>query len=188
MKENGTQKGFSLIESLVAMMVISIGMLGVAGLETYAKNSGYEAMQRTTASMLAQDMMQKMRANTSVIGNYEGYTVGNSSIGSPGTNCAASQCTTAELVVWDIWDWERQLDGATETSAGNNTGGLLNPTGCISGPGTGAAGTYTVAIAWRGKNPMTNPASSPCGQGTGQYGASDEYRRVMVMDFYISTN
>lgn len=180
-------KGFSLIEVLVALFVISIGLLGIAAMEIYSKESGNEAIQRSSAVFIAQEMMEKMRANPTVLASYVGVTVGNASVATPATDCKAGACTSSQLVTFDIWEWERMLDGVTETSGSNNTGGLVAPQGCITGP-AGTAGVYTVSIAWRGTTPMNNPAAVTCGLGSGLYGASDEYRRVINIEFYISND
>lgn len=180
------QTGTSLIEILVAVFVVSVGLLGVARMELLSKQSGYEAIQRTTASMLAHDMMEKIRANPSSLVNYSSIVVGDGGVATPGTNCAAANCpTAAEIATYDIWQWEQMLMGATETSGGNNTGGLVEPRGCVSGP-AGGAGAYTIAIAWRGNTPMSNPTSSDCGEGLDLYGDNEEYRRILKITFYVS--
>lgn len=180
--------GFSLIEVLVALFVISIGMLGIAAMELFSKQSGSEAVQRSTAVLLAQEMMEKMRANPAGLAAYIGNTIGNASVATPSTDCKTTTCTSANLVSFDLWSWEQLLDGATETSGSNNTGGLVQPQGCITGPAAGAAGVYTVAIAWRGTSAMGNPSTSTCGESSGLYGASNEFRRVIVVNFYVSND
>lgn len=182
--------GFSLIEVLVALLVVSIGLLGIAGMEIFSKQNNYEAVQRTTAVMLARGMMEKMRANPTALSTYSNITVGNASVATPGNDCKSSTCSEVQIATYDLWSWEQLLDGATEQSpSGANTGGLIQPQGCITtAVAAGAAGTYSVAIAWRGNSAMTNPTTSTCGQGSGLYGAADEYRRVMQIDFYITDN
>ena len=180
------QSGTTLIEILVAVFVVSVGLLGVARMELLSKQSGYEAIQRTTASMLAHDMMEKMRANPATLVSYSSIVVGDGGAATPGTDCTTSNCATAaEIAAYDIWQWEQMLMGATETSGGNNTGGLVEPRGCVSGP-AGGAGAYTIAIAWRGNTPMSNPVSSDCGEGQDLYGDNEEYRRVLKINFFVS--
>jgi len=66
------QAGFSMIEVLVAVLVLAIGLLGVAALQTNALKNNQSAFQRSQASMLAYYMMDAMRANRAVaiIGSY----------------------------------------------------------------------------------------------------------------------
>jgi len=180
------QLGMSLIEILVAVFVVSIGLLGVARMEILSKQSGYEALQRTSASMLAQEMMEKMRANPSSLVSYVNQVVGDGYAPTPGTDCSSTNCATpAEIAAYDIWGWEQQLIGAAEKSGAANTGGLADPRGCITGP-AGGAGAYSISIVWKGKTPLTNPAGSNCGTGLNLYGNNEEYRRVMTINFFVS--
>ncbi len=70
--------------------------------------------------------------------------------------------------------------------AGAATGGLTYPTACVTGPAFGGAGNYTIAIAWRGLTESSDPQNNACGQGTGNYGTGDKYRRVMVIQTFLS--
>jgi type IV pilus assembly protein PilV len=182
-----SQHGMSLIEVMVAVFVVSVGLLGVARMEILAKQSNVEAIQRTAATQLAQQIITKMRANPSQLTAYEGQILGAGKL-KLGTNCATTTCTSAELAAWDLYQWEQALMGASEktTSTGTNAGGLDSPRGCITGPAGGGVGEYVISIAWRGKSPMTNPTSTTCGNGLSLYGTNDEYRRVLTLTLYIS--
>lgn len=183
---NKLQKGTSLIEILVAVFVVSIGLLGVARMEILSKQSGHEALQRTSASMIAQEIMEKMRANPSSLISYTNQTVGAGTTPSPATDCSSLNCATAtEIATYDIWQWEQVLLGTAEKSGATNTGGLADPRGCITGP-AGGAGVYTIAIVWKGNTPLPNPVSSNCGEGLNLYGANEEYRRVLTVTFFVS--
>ena len=57
------QRGFSLLELLVALVVFSIGLLAVAGLQTVSKSTNFEGMQRTTAAQIASGLLEDMRMN-----------------------------------------------------------------------------------------------------------------------------
>ena len=57
------QRGFSLVEAMVALMVLSIGMLGIAGLYVESLRAGRTAIYRTQAINLASDMAERIRAN-----------------------------------------------------------------------------------------------------------------------------
>jgi len=185
MKRYAKQNGTSLIEVLVAVFVVSIGLLGVARMEIFSTQSSYTAIQRTSAANIAHDFMEKMRANPTELSAYAGLTLGDGTINMPGTDCRVNNCTTADIAAWDTWVWEQQLMGAAEVAAGNNTGGLAEPRGCITGP-AGGAGEYTIAIAWRGNQSQPNPQTTTCGEGEGLYGTGEEYRRVLTMTFFVS--
>lgn len=55
--------GISLIEMLIALLVLSFGLLGMAGLQTYSLRNNTSAYQRSQATMLAYDIVDRMRAN-----------------------------------------------------------------------------------------------------------------------------
>jgi len=179
------QKGSSLIEVLVAVFVVSIGLLGVARMEIFSTQSNYAAIQRTSATNIAHDFMEKMRANPSELAAYAGITLGDGSLAMPGTDCRIANCLAADIASWDTWAWEQQLIGSAEVAAGVNTGGLAEPRGCVTGP-AGGPGEYTISIAWRGQQPQPNPATTNCGEGEGLYGVGEEFRRVLTMTIFIS--
>lgn len=185
-------RGASLIEVLVTVLVLTIGLLGIAGLQIQSTRSNYEAFQRTTATTLAHDIIERMRTNVSATGTYvtSGANLGGGSLGDtePTPNCkSASTCSPAQLATYDLWEWEQVIDGAAETTAGGGeTGGLSMPTGCITGPG--GTGLYTVSIAWRGQTPTSNPVTGSCGEGSGKYdegGDSDVYRQLLSVRVFI---
>lgn len=178
------QRGAGLIEVLIAMLVIAVGILGVAGLQLTGKQALNDASQRSIATALARDIVERMRSNPSDLEAYEG-TVGGASITAPAT-CRNSNCTTAQLAARDLYDWEQALDGAEETvvisGTTTNTGGLVNPRACI----THTDGKVTVAIAWRGVTNQVNPTASTCGEDPALYDTDNVRRRLLVMDTYIT--
>lgn len=185
-------RGFSLMEALVTVLVISIGLLGVAGLQAAAKKANYEAVQRTTATLLAQDMIERLRANAGELDEFAGKTVTGNTLTEPSPVCnTANPCKPAQLAAHDLWEWEQMLYGATERQAGSTTsagytGGLVEPTGCIAGPAGGGVGTYTVTIAWHGSAAGANPTTNTCGESATRYGTDNAYRRVLTLDVFIT--
>ncbi len=125
--------GFSLIEVLVAVLVLSLGLLGVAALQTNALKSNQSAFQRSQATMLSYFMMDAMRANRSVamIGSYDlgktctapsaGSLITNDQIawinalkanlGNQSTTCGEISCSTTNCTVKVYWDDSRSLGG-----------------------------------------------------------------------------
>ena len=89
-------RGVGLIEVLVALLVLSVGLLGIVGMQITAKKANYEAVQRTTASHLAQDLIARIRANPTadyVDGSVVGATTPAAQI------CdVANHCTIAQTV------------------------------------------------------------------------------------------
>ncbi len=103
------QHGVSLIEVLIAIVVIAFGLLGIAGLQTTALANNYLAYQSTQAVMLAESMVDKMRANTEGIENY--LLTPGTTPSSPAKNCATAACTSSELAAWDIAQWVSMVSG-----------------------------------------------------------------------------
>ncbi len=192
MKCRKRQSGFSLIELLVSMLIFTIGLLSIAGLQMVAKKSNYESLSRTTASHVAYGLLEEMRANGDGIGTYlAAPDLGGGQYASlPTSDCdnPAAPCSTTQKAIHDLWFWEQVLDGGQEVGVEGDTGGVLIPTLCIDGPAGGGAGTYTVAIAWHGNVSLTNAGIDDCGSGTGKYGDGDAYRRVLQVATFIDPN
>jgi type IV pilus assembly protein PilV len=99
------QRGVTLIEVLVAVLVSSVGLIGVAALLVTSARSNHAAYLRTQASFLAQGMADRMRANPAGVrsGGYNGsFPNGNAQ------DCEAG-CTPAQLALHDQGAWSRQL-------------------------------------------------------------------------------
>jgi type IV pilus assembly protein PilV len=188
MTTRNRQRGFSLIELLIALIVFSVGLLAVAGLQTVSKQANFEALQRTAGSQIAYGLLEDMRVNGDAIDVYlaAGEVGGGSRGGEPAPNCSgAAECNSAQKAAHDLWFWEQVLDGNLEMSGNAGAGGLVLPTLCVTGPVGGGAGIYTITIAWRGTASMTNGNASACGSAGGNYGAENEFRRIMQVPTYI---
>lgn len=177
------QRGVGLIEVLIAVLVMAIGILGVTAMQVAGKRNIYEATQRSLATALARDILERMRSNPSALSSYVA-TVGRGSISTAPASCNTSDCTPTALASRDLYDFEQALDGASETltvgTDTSSTGGLVSPTACI----TNNAGNVTVSIAWRGASETSDPdPANTCGAGL--YGANDSQRRLLVISTYI---
>ncbi|GAB3092365.1 hypothetical protein GCM10027217_03190 [Pseudomaricurvus hydrocarbonicus] len=182
-----SQRGVGLIEVLIAILVIAIGILGSISLQLSSKRLGHEAVQRTLAANLAQDLMERMRSNPSELTSYVmSWKSGDAALTAT-KDCATNSCTTAELVAHDQAQWVNELQGVSETrvlivgDAAVQTGGVQQPSVCV----TNTNGYVTVAIAWRGYQALSDPGLSTCGDDTGLYGANNEYRQVLSLSSYI---
>lgn len=184
-------RGSTMMEVLVSVFVLSIGVLGVAGLQVTAKRSNFEATQRATAAALAQDIIERMRSNPEQLGTYTSAGAGRTIDGTsmPVVDCS-TDCGPVTLAQYDLYELEQAANGVAEQAAGNNVGGLSLPTTCITGP-DGGSGIYSVAIAWRGMTRLSNPGTDACGSSSGKYDTVggtevDVYRRILVMQVFIS--
>ena len=121
------QRGFSLIEMLVALIVFSVGLLAIAGMQTMSKQANFEALQRTAASQIAYGLLEDIRVNGDAINTYLGAgEIGGGARGAePAPNCSGNAvCTAAQKAAHDLWFWEQVLDGNLEMSGNAGGGGL----------------------------------------------------------------
>lgn len=189
-REKKPQLGVGLVEVLISLLVFAVGLLGMAGVQLAAKKNSHEALQLSIATGLARDITERIHSNPGQLGQYlvEDIT-GPAAVAK---NCAStasipgshSLCNPVELAAYDLADWQALLSGAAETVLINggisNAGGLVDPRACISSSGR----ALTVALAWRGVNPITSSSGSDCGVGV--YGTDDELRRLLVLTTYIA--
>lgn len=183
-----------MIETMIAVFVLSIGLLAIAGLQLNAKRASHQAWQRTLAVSLANDVLERIRMNPGEAAAYHTGTgsngLGGGSITSAPTDCATTSCTPAESAAWDLWQWEQRLDGATVTDdGGNSLGGLIEPRGCIvfddAGGGMVNTGSLRVIVTWRGTVETSDAVASGgvvCGTGTA---GSDASRRQVSLTTYV---
>ncbi len=198
------QAGFTLIEVMITVFIAAVGLLSVAGLQALSKKSNFDAIQRTQAAALGQDLIERMRANPGRGADY--LTDASNGISSarlpatPATACTVGssggtpRCTPAQVVAFDLYEWSRALFGDVERVGDSAAGGLSEPTACITNA-SAPCGVYTVAIAWRGITPLppadpddtADPANNPCGSGNSAYddpstaGSDRRLRRVIVL-------
>ena len=144
------QQGFSLIEVLVALVVLAIGLLGLASLQMMSIKFNSDSYLRTQATTLAYDMADRMRVNDIAArgGSYTSATKADADgkkaafDGCSGSTCscyAGGNCNTANLALFDLGTWyqrvENALPGATEN----------RPTITFDT----ATNTATITINWR---------------------------------------
>jgi type IV pilus assembly protein PilV len=166
----GGTKGYILLEVLVTIVILVIGLLGIAGLQVRVTVAENEAYQRAQALVLAQDLVDRIYANRANAATYVMNDIG----------IASFDCTTvAASVQADICEWHTALTGAAEKSSGASIGTLLGGRGCVT---AGGANEYFVTVVWQGYVPTVAP-SAACGSGA--YG-TDTLRRAISMRVLIS--
>jgi len=110
--------GFSLVEVLVSIAVLSVGLLGSIGMLLTAVHTGKEAATFAAAVNLARDLSEKVRMNPGVAGRNNAantYLVVNWSAdsgsggASGGCAAAAAACDHESLAAWDMDEWKRRV-------------------------------------------------------------------------------
>lgn len=156
------QRGVGMLEFLIALLIFAVGMMGLVAAQLAGKRAGFEANQRSIATALARDMLERMRANAGQLEAYQVAGVGGGSgrLPSPEADCRSVECTAQQMAAFDLWQWESLLFGEPEQVGGENAGGLVSPRGCIRREG----GEITVSISWLGVTPEGPAAPVACGE------------------------
>lgn len=144
-RATGTKaRGFTLIEVLIALIIMSVGMLGIAGLYVHSMQAGRTSMFRHHAVTLAGDVADRIRANPRAGAVY--------ALAGADNNCVAAgiDCTAAEMAANDVFLWDQQ---AQDTLPNGNVvvvfnNGIVPPTYQITVSWTepGEVMNYTVTI------------------------------------------
>ena len=177
-KRRGT--GFTLIEVLITLIILSVGLLGVAGLQLTSLQNQLEAYQRAQAILLVEDMASRIRANAPAARTGEYIPATN--YGLDGTGNCTSAMTTA---VYDLCDWDNILAGEGVSVAGVDVGSVNAARGCIENiTGTDFNETIIrITLAWQG-NVATQAPISNCGEN--EYGDDDAFRRTISVDVVLA--
>lgn len=101
--------GTTLIEVLVSLLILSFGLLGMAGLQTVSLKNNQSAYYRTQATTFAADIVERMRANISAVANNNYDDVGGAATAACFTPAG---CTAAQMAAQDIFDWSATVAAA----------------------------------------------------------------------------
>lgn len=148
--------GVGMLEFLVALLIFSVGMIGLMSAQLTGKKASFDASQRSTATALVRDILERMRANPSQAAAYQVVAAGDegSRLPQPDADCGVTDCSAEQLAAFDLWQWESLLVGESAQEAAGNTGGLVAPRACIRS----ADGEVDVVISWHG---VTRAVMSP---------------------------
>ena len=181
--------GFTLIEALVTILIVSLGLLGLAGLQVRMQTSELEAYQRSQALVLLNDLASRISANQGNAASYVTSTpIGVGTCTDPGS--------TAALALKDLKEWCDAVQGAGETMStgsgtGSRVGALIGGRGCVKqlqAADSTSSAEYLVTVAWQGLVPLDAPPSAvDCGAGafnapstSGSPCLNDRCRRVLT--------
>jgi len=93
-------RGFTLVEAMVALVVLAVGMLGIAGLYVTTLRSGGGAIFRMQAVNLAADLADRIRSNRGANVAYAGAAANNNCYGTGSVDCAPALMAANDLFVW----------------------------------------------------------------------------------------
>jgi type IV pilus assembly protein PilV len=145
------QRGFTLVEVLIAVLVLSLGLLGLAGLQASSLRYNNSAAARGQATFLAYDIIDRMRANktAALAGAYDSGYLTAPDAGAADCQASGAACSAAAMAAYDLNQWRCMLGNWSETDVCANTFGIdrgLLPDG--DGAITRAGTIVTVSIRW----------------------------------------
>ncbi len=151
LKLNG---GYSLIEVMVALVVLSIGLLGLAALQTISLRFNHDSYGRTQAALQVYDIVDRMRVNKAGSGGNAHANYDNVPLSATGTNndCVANTCTNAELAADDIFTWKTATAKLLPQGEAAICRGSFNPT--FTSCTVNASGVYDIVVRWK-ENDLT---------------------------------
>jgi type IV pilus assembly protein PilV len=144
--------GFSMVEALIAVLIVAIGMMGVAGLIVESLKNGHGALLRTQAVNLVSDMQERIRANPR---GGDAYDCARYSSGPVLHGCAPSgsqpaslNCTARELAEDDLAEWQRTVRRALPSIVpGSCAADVMYAAGDAMQPAR-----YRVSVSWQQRN------------------------------------
>ena len=170
--------GFTMIEVLVALIIIVLGLLGLAGMQVRMQQAEFESYQRTQALILLYDMVDRINTHRSAASCFLTSGLSPAYVGAGGTaptTCGAAVGATEAKD--SLQEWDNLLDGAAESG---NAGAMVGARGCVSLNG----GIYTVAVAWQGtvdtSPPKMDDGTTTINCANGLYDSGTDTRRRAV--------
>lgn len=151
---NRCEQGFTMIEALIALVVLTIGLLGLASMYSKSMMVTHGAYLRSLASIQSMDMAERIRANIYLDHASNSYTLTavNSKINTelPQGGCDdQSPCTSIQLRDWDIQSWLAQTQSVF---------GALFESAAILFDST--ADEYEIVLQWRERDPDSGIGST----------------------------
>ena len=140
--------GFSLIEAMVALVVISVGMIGIAALYTQGLAASRVALSRTAAVNLVSRMAEDIRVNPLGQGAYNGGPPGTNNHCDPSTGGGVA-CTPDQMAGHDLFLWNNEIQQVLGANA----------TGTVAFA-AGTPPTYTITVAWREAGVAPDPTET----------------------------
>lgn len=165
-RPRATQRGFSLIEILITLVITAFGLIGLAGFVTKASTLSADAAQRARAAALLTDMTARIASNKAAAADY----VTAAALGeAEDDDCAGA----ATLAARDLCEWNNLLVGTQDANAAGNAA-QMGFRGCVTQP-VALDPVFVVTVAWGSLSPGVPPADL-CAQG--DFG-DDSLRRVV---------
>ena len=154
------QRGFSLIEVLVSLLVIATGLLGNAGMQMLSINNTSIARNRSLAAIEADALASMMHANTSywqpstpilTACSVNGTTLGDTTLNSQATDCVSGVCTATQMAGYDLKYWGPLVASLLPAGVGNVSCTAFSATTPVS---------CVITVSWSESHLMLNQTGS----------------------------
>ena len=147
------QRGFSLIEALVAFLILSIGLLGIASLQLISLKAGHTAELRTVVVIKTEEIFERIRSNPGAMASYVSAAGADGTVKdciNTGTGTAdINMCSSVDMALDDVANWKLSLKASMP----------VDTTASIAvvdaEPGTRPTAIVTVTVNWKERNPET---------------------------------
>ena len=137
------QSGFTLIEVMIAALVLAIGILGLTSIILLGLKSDKSAYYRSQASAIAYDIADRMRINNGALNSYIGFDTNNNASGTQSCTTADTGCNAAQQANVDFREWKNNFQNVF--NVGSYSPKLPNGRGQVTQDGSGR---YIVLITW----------------------------------------
>lgn len=178
------QKGITIIEVLVTLVVTVIGLLGSLQIQGQMQKSLQESYNRTQATLVMRDIQDRIFSNKPSAPCYaiQGFLgTGNTSV--PVCSGAGSEATQG-LAEQDLKQINALLSGFNEINEnGEFVGGLLRGRACITLVESPGLQTYNITIVWQGLNNISSNSTAECG---GDAYGEDGFKRIYQSSLNIA--
>ncbi|HYS12334.1 MAG TPA: type IV pilus modification protein PilV, partial [Burkholderiaceae bacterium] len=115
--------GVTLIEVLVTMVIVAVGLLGLAGVQVRGLSIQKDAHGRALATQLATDMTDRMRSNTGALVGYRFDTAYGGTYVPAGLDCSSAPCSAGQQLQYDFDNWFARVRGGALPGSGALPGG-----------------------------------------------------------------
>lgn len=194
MKSNAnTQGGMLMIEVLITILIVSLGLLGIAATFARSQLVSDEAYQRYQALEIAHQLSEQLSTNRTEADKAAGSTYvtdvsGSALAGDPGFTraTACSSCDSSQMAAIDLTAFNDGIVGAQKTQAGNKISALTGARGCVEYLGTvgdvANPPRYRISVVWQGRQASAETINATdCAKAL--YGAG--MRRVISLEVQV---
>jgi len=176
---NSKSRGFTLLETLIAFVVLTIGLLGAVALQAKAKQATYDSLQRAAALSLSKDIIQRISINddVNIVALYNKSFSSSDPAATSLPNCINVICSATQMSEYDLEEWKKQIKAKEHTGILANASVCINLTEAIIGEVD-----VEVIVSWEGRQKIKQTAANEAFE----CGSTAETRKIVVVNSFVS--